>query len=324
MRQVRSRVWFGRSMSLFLTIVAVACGADGGTPTPEETAPQPTASPTSTPPDRSYSALIAASEFVVGENRFPFGLVADDGTFLDAATVVVRFYALDGSVAELLAQESGVWRTLEGLARPHEHADGTVHLHLDFRGVYVVDPVTLPKPGPWAAQFQVSGIEGSPLVRTVTFVVDAEPTAPGLGERVPATRNATIHDVESFADLSTREVADHMHELSVAQALGTGRPFVVLFSSPQFCVSAMCGPITNEIAAVSEQFLGRADVIHIEPWDLDAARNEGRLVRSAEMAEWRLVTEPWTFVVGADGRVARRFEGLVTREEVAAALEPLL
>ena len=38
------------------------------------------------------------------------------------------------------------------------------------------------------------------------------------------------------------------------------------------------------------------------------------------MQEWLLPTEPWTFVVDADGRVAMRFEGLVTVEEVLAAL----
>ena len=54
------------------------------------------------------------------------------------------------------------------------------------------------------------------------------------------------------------------------------------------------------------------------------ARAEGRLVPAPVMDEWRLPTEPWTFVVGADGRVTKRFEGLVTGDEVAAALEPLL
>jgi hypothetical protein len=41
------------------------------------------------------------------------------------------------------------------------------------------------------------------------------------------------------------------------------------------------------------------------------------------MAEWGLVTEPWTFVVGADGRVARRYEGLVAEDEIVGALEAM-
>ncbi len=271
----------------------------------------------------AYSGLIAASEFVVGENRFPFGIVAVDGEFLERAIVRVKFFSLENPTPELLAEELAKWRTIEGMT-PHGHPDGETHLHLEFRGVYVVDAVELPKPGIWTAEFDVSGAYGGPDVTNAHFEVAAGPTAPGVGERVPATENLTIHDVASFADVSSRAVEDDMHEVSVAQALEGGKPFVVVFASPAFCVSAMCGPVTDTIAAVHDRFRGRADFIHIEPWDLAAARDEGRLVAAPVMDEWRLPTEPWTFVVGADGRVVKRFEGLVTGDEVAAALEPLL
>ena len=41
------------------------------------------------------------------------------------------------------------------------------------------------------------------------------------------------------------------------------------------------------------------------------------------MREWRLKTEPWTFVVGADGKIAERFEGTVSTLELEAALDAL-
>ena len=290
-----------------LAVAAAGC-SDGGAPAAGR---------------QTYSGLIAATEVVVGENRFPFGLVAVDGAFLESAIVRVKFFSLEDPTPELLAQEVATWRTIEGVT-PHAHPDGETHLHLGFRGVYVVDAVEFPKPGIWVAEFDVSGAYGGPRVSDAAFEVSAGPTAPGVGERVPATENLTIHDVASFAEVSTRAVEDDMHELSVAQALDGGRPFVVVFASPAFCVSSMCGPVTDTIAAVHDRFRGRADFIHIEPWDLAVARAEGRLIAAPVMDEWRLPTEPWTFVVGADGRVVKRFEGLVTGDEVAAALEPLL
>jgi peroxiredoxin len=39
------------------------------------------------------------------------------------------------------------------------------------------------------------------------------------------------------------------------------------------------------------------------------------------MREWGLTTEPWTFVVGRDGRIAERFEGVVSVRELEAAVE---
>ena len=42
------------------------------------------------------------------------------------------------------------------------------------------------------------------------------------------------------------------------------------------------------------------------------------------MREWGLQSEPWTFVVGADGRVKAKFEGSVSVASSSAAVRPLL
>ncbi len=38
------------------------------------------------------------------------------------------------------------------------------------------------------------------------------------------------------------------------------------------------------------------------------------------MREWKLETEPWTFLVGADGRIVERFEGAVSVRELEDAV----
>jgi glutathione peroxidase-family protein len=42
------------------------------------------------------------------------------------------------------------------------------------------------------------------------------------------------------------------------------------------------------------------------------------------MRQWHLASEPWTFVVGRDGRVKARFEGSVSEAELAAAVRRTL
>jgi len=42
------------------------------------------------------------------------------------------------------------------------------------------------------------------------------------------------------------------------------------------------------------------------------------------MAEWGLDTEPWVFVLDADGKVVARFSGPLSPTELLASLEPLL
>ena len=270
------------------------------------------------PPAPVYSGILAAAEFVAGPqpNRFPFGLVDKNGAFLEGADVSVRFFELDGEDSRFHAESKAVWREVEGVT-PHLHDDGELHLHLDYTGVYVVDEVTFPSPGVWGTEFVV---EGGTLTEGTAFQVQAEAGAPMVGDAAPRTANLTIHDAP-FAEISTRPVeSDALHNVSVAEAIDAGNPFVVFFASPQFCVSAICGPVTDALDRVHRELGGSVEVIHIEPWDLDAARNEGRLTPSAEMLEWGLPSEPWTFVVDGGGLIAARYEGLVTVEEVLGAV----
>ena len=270
------------------------------------------------PPAPVYSGILAAEEFVAGPqpNRFPFGLVDKNGAFLEGAEVSVRFFELDGEDSRFHAEAQAVWREVEGVT-PHLHDDGELHLHLDYAGVYVVDEVTLPSAGIWSAEFVVA--DGT-LTEDAAFQVQAEAIAPAVGEAAPRTENLTIHDAP-FTEISTRPVeSDALHNVSVADAIDAGEPFVVFFASPRFCVSALCGPVTDTLERVHQELGGAVEVIHIEPWDLDAAQNEGRLTPAAEMLEWGLPSEPWTFVVDGDGRISARYEGLVTAEEVLGAV----
>jgi hypothetical protein len=296
-----------------------ACGSDSSAPA--DHTPEPTAG--SSISDR-YSGLVAAAEFVVGTNRFPFGLVDINGQFLEGAAVNVRFFLVDGEEATLQSEATAHWRTIPDNFQ-HLHEDGEGHLHLEFRGIYVVDEVEFPHEGIWIADFQaLAGDTSAPEIEEAGFRVFAEAIAPAVGSLVPATENPTINDAP-FADLSTRSVErDELHNVSVAGALETGEPFVVVFASPQFCVSAMCGPVIEVVDDAREAFEGTVEFLHIEPWDLVAARERGELAPSIEALEWHLPTEPWVFVIDGDGRVATRVEGLITADEIVAAVRDLL
>ena len=59
--------------------------------------------------------------------------------------------------------------------------------------------------------------------------------------------------------------------------------------------------------------------IHVEIYeDNDPTKGENGWVR-----EWKLPSEPWVFVVGADGTIAARFEGTVSVRELDDAVAAL-
>ena len=304
------RVFGSGVMCLILGFLAMACSSTAATPT--------------TPLAPEYSGFRGATQFAVGENRFPFGLVSVDEQPLENAQVEVRFHSLEQETTEFRTDARAEFYQVDDVAR-HQHPDGVIHDHLRLRGLYVVNQVTFDRPGIWVAELVVTAADGrQPTVQGMAFDVVEETAVPDLGDPVPPSKNLTLADVDSIDEICTREPPDDMHDLSVAQALEEGKPFVVTFSTPLFCVTRVCGPVVDVVEKVQQRFGDKVNFIHIEPWDLALARNEGKLEPIDVSLEWSLPTEPWVFLVSEDGRVAARFEGLLAAEELEAAVRALV
>ena len=266
-------------------------------------------------------ALAAGAEFVVGENRVPFALFTQENEFVPGATVRAQFSKLGEEYPEPRFSADAVYREVTEAER-HVHEDGKEHLHGEARGIYVVDGVIFDEAGFWGIELAVT-MPGTGAIEypTMALQVRDDPMAIGVGEAAPRSQNLTAADVEDLGEITTMpEPEQEFYKETVAAALERGRPIVVAIASPAFCVSRMCGPVMEVVAEVHVEYGGRVGFIHVEPYDLEAARTTGQLELTETAAEWRLPTEPWVFVVGGDGRVKVRFEGLFGAEELEMAL----
>jgi len=243
-----------------------------------------------------------------------------DGKPLAGAKVSATFRSLDGDTDREFT-EPAQYREIRGVT-PHMHPDGVIHEHLDVRGIYVVDEARFDRPGVWRAKFDVVAVGGKrPRAGDMAFEVKAQSETPQVGQRPPATRNATLKDVDDPAEIDSH--VPHylpMHEMTVEEALGAGKPFMVVWSTPMFCVSQICGPVTDVAIEMHKRYGDRMNFIHIEPWDLKTARTQGRLAPTPQFLGWKLPTEPWVFVVGGDGLITARYEGIVANEEMEASI----
>ncbi len=108
---------------------------------------------------------------------------------------------------------------------------------------------------------------------------------------------------------------------AIAESLRAHVPFVVTFATPRYCSSRTCGPVVDVVDQIRRRFANRAiRFIHVEIYqDNDPRKGENRWVR-----EWRLPSEPWTFLVGRDGRIKGKFEGSVSVRELESAVRDLL
>ena len=156
-----------------------------------------------------------------------------------------------------------------------------------------------------------------------------ESSTPAIGSPAFPSKNKTSRDVRALEELTTAGEPDpDLYSMTVAETLDTGKPFVVAFATPAFCRTATCGPQVEVIKSVKDKYKDRVGFIHIEVFDnVDEIRREGDLsvARTVDAVdEWGLLTEPWTFIVDRQGRIAAKFEAFTTEEEIEEELTKVL
>lgn len=144
----------------------------------------------------------------------------------------------------------------------------------------------------------------------------SELAAPGQQAQVVAT--PTTDEDLGYDRICTRTPEPcGMHDVSLEQALAGDMPVVLLFATPAFCQTAVCGPTVDVVDQVRGSGFDDVRFVHCEIFS-DAGETLGDPV-----VAWNLPTEPWMFVIDTDGTIVRRADGplLVVADEVRALIE---
>jgi hypothetical protein len=268
--------------------------------------------------------LITTSELVVGQNRLAFGLLEDD-TLVEDAEVFVRVYEIQDQQGQLRAETTAPYYRLEVIEqgnRVHIHPDGRRHVHseqTDLRGIYVTQ-VTFGQAGTWGLEVVAKQRDGAVAVSRFAAEVRDTPQAPAIGSPAPRSRNLIVSDVSDVRQIDTSDPPDpRLHRVRIADAIAQGKPQVIVFATPKFCTSRLCGPVVDIVRTLLPTYSDRVVFTHQEIWQ-DASAQQ--LFSTVE--EWNLPSEPWIFVVDGKGVVRAKFEGLTTARELEAALKQLL
>jgi hypothetical protein len=269
-------------------------------------------------------AVLTTSERVVGQNRVAFGLLKEH-RLLDEANVVVRVYELHGQRGQLKAQMRAPYARLEVVEQGkhvHVHPDGTRHVHdkvTDVRRIYVTQ-VTFERPGPWGLEVLVRQGDGPVEVLRLTVEVSEAARSPAPGTPAPRSHNLIAGDVRDLRQIDTSDPPDPwLHQVRIADAIAQGKPQIIVFATPKFCVNRVCGPVVDMVRTLIPAYGDRVVFTHQEIW-----RDAGAGAFFPTVAEWGLQTEPWIFVVDAQGIIRAKFEGLTTAREIETALQQIL
>jgi hypothetical protein len=294
------------ALAALVALAAVACGSAAAT------APAPTPVPPG-PAGNEIKPILATTVLRVGTQRVAFLLASAEALIKAPEATVTSVFLGDGEATG-------------------ERKQAVFHLWpYGVRGAYST-ALTFDRPGSWRLDITVED-EAGPAETQLAIEVAEKAGIPEIGAIPPLSPNETLYTVARLEELTTDSTPDpDLYQLTIAEALISGRPTVIVFATPAFCTSPTCGPQVDAVTELKEKHRDQANFIHVELYDnpdeIQGDLDKGRFSNLAH--EWGLsgipgwFNESWTFVLGTDGRVSQRFEGFATVDEMEEALEAAL
>ena len=230
--------------------------------------------------------------------RAPFVFLSGDG--LPAVNGVPDTVAMTVTAPDGTSQMIEVGRRDAGIPTPHYPLTFTP----ESAGTYMVD------------------VEVSDENQRVEFVV-AEPGTVGLvapGDPMPRIDTPTVDDARGYDPICTRFEPCPFHQMSLTEALDSGRPTAFMISTPGFCQTAICGPVLELLIELDP---AGVNVIHgevyTEPDRISEVSDFTELIGPI-VTTFQMDFEPSFVVADADGTVTARLDYTFDRDEIAEAL----
>lgn len=264
----------------------------------------------SAPVAMEMGVALVPVELVVGQNRFAVGLFDQSGQPINDAEVQFVYYDLTDPQAPTLESNA--------VAAPVTTPDGAMTIFVQDRN--------FARAGQWGAEVQAKFPDGAAAVKRISFQV--LPDSPSLrpGALTPAVDTPTAADVgNDLTRLTSAPVPNPaFYTVDLATALTNGKPTVLLLATPAFCQTRFCGPAYEITGELQKRFGDAANFIHVEIYTglPNPAANNWEL--APVMTAFGLTTEPWLYLIDANGTVAFRAESMFTADEIASHLQPLL
>lgn len=271
---------------------------------------------------RRLACLLAVTAVLAGCSGgiTPFAVVASANGGIGVGEQRMMFALVNGETNEFLAspdREATVILRDENGAPLGTYPTEFVWTVEDVRGVYV-SHLEIPEAGTYQVTIEADGYE---TAGPVGFIASENPPLVQRGEEAPASVTKVAADYTDLSVMTSDPDPDPgMYQMTVKEAVTDGTPAVVVFATPAFCVSQTCGPLLDQVKSYRSDYPG-VDFVHVEIYDDLQVQSFDELTAVPATDEWGLPSEPWVFVVGADGRVTASFEGAASDEEMRAAID---
>jgi hypothetical protein len=272
----------------------------------------------------------SAQVFYPGESRYPFLVSAASKSgagpgkevtdaevaiyYAKAGTAEPRGKGTRGGAAAKPKAKVSPWREpavgpfparIESLATKPPYQGKTTTENPEAASVVYSAELPFPVDGEYKPVMVVKEKGGWATKALPTVRVGEFEKIPRPGGKAPLIQTPTAKSVGGdLAKLTTRVPPDTLNEVNYADVLGK-EPILLLFTTPKFCQSRVCGPVVDVAQQAQHEFEGKANFIHMEIYnDNDPSKGVRPQVR-----RFHLPTEPWLFAINREGVVSAAIEG---------------
>jgi hypothetical protein len=345
-------------LAVALSIVGCGSGSDSSTGSSSSSAQSRPAPPKSEFPSAKGKTLAevleaenatpstlvvspAAEVFNKGENRYPFGVFQRDRTQVPNAEVALYFAKVPASKnaqASEFGEAAGTTSAKKAEARaldqpavgPFPAAIETLQTQPAFRAQTTTsDPdaasvvyktnVNFPSNGEW----RIAALVKQDGKLTATLLPSAEvgsfTKVPKVGQKAPLIHTPTPADVGGdLSKITTRIPPDTQNRVDYADVIGK-EPIVLVFATPQFCVSRVCGPVVDVAEQLKQLYGDKVAFIHMEIY----TDNDPNKPVRPQVRAFHLPSEPWMFAIGRNGKIEDEIDGAFGVEELTRVVKGL-
>jgi len=190
---------------------------------------------------------------------------------LDAENVNLRFFkVLAGDQAELRSETVATTVRFDTFIVDEQTDERLVTGEI---AVYVAQ-VEFDEAGSWGVEI-AADVDGQPVgpFRLALTVLEPDQVL-AIGDVAPRSRQMIASDVADISEIDSMFPPDPFHDITIADAVASGQPVVVLFGIPAFCETSTCAPVMDTVMLpLYEEYGKQATFIHVEPYVLSLARD---------------------------------------------------
>ncbi len=160
-------------------------------------------------------------------------------------------------------------------------------------------------------------VDGGPQDGAAVQVLDPSAvTIPLVGSTLPAFDTPTVDDARGVNPICTRTPEPcSFHDVTLTDALASGRPVIYLIGTPAHCSTGTCSPALDGLLELRDELSASYAIVHAEVYTDDTATQVAPAVTS-----YAMTYEPALFVTGPDGTIVERLDAVFDLVELREVL----